>query len=301
MNFPSIILNLAVWTIAFLVSPAFAVVNMVYVDVGHAGNAADPSTGFGAVATSYKIGKYEVTNSQYAEFLNAKGASNTNDIFGYTAIPRGIVQSGVSGSFSYSVRSGFENRPVNYVTWYSAARFINWLGNGQGDGDMETGAYTLTGNTGIISVNPGASIYNPTEDEWYKAAYYNGATSSYSLYPHGLDSITTADANFDGSASKVVGSYSGDASFYGTFDQGGNVWEWNDAVIGSTRGLRGGSYLGSERGLRSSDSFNFDPAVGFENAGFRVASVPEPTSAFLALIAGSLIITRRKRYSSTIP
>ena len=167
---------LAVFVVASLVSPAFAVVNIVYVTVGNAGNAADTSTGFGAVATTYKIGKYEVTNAQYAEFLNAKGSSNANGIFGYPAASRGIIQSGVSGSYSYSVRSGFETRPVNYVSWYNAARFINWLGNGQGNGDMETGAYTLTGNSGIISVNPGASIYNPTEDEWYKAAYYNGVT-----------------------------------------------------------------------------------------------------------------------------
>lgn len=287
--------SLAVCVVASLVNPAFAVVNMVYVTVGHAGNAADPLTGFGAVATAYKIGKYEVTNVQYAEFLNAKGASNANGIFGYPAISRGIVQSGVSGSFSYSVRSGFESRPVDYVSWYNTARFINWLGNGQGDADMETGAYTLTGNTGIISVNPGASIYNPTEDEWYKAAYYNGRSASYSLYPNGLNGITTADANFDGSTSKAVGSYSGDASFYGTLDQGGNVWEWNDAVIGSTRGMRGGSYSGSELSLRSSESFNYDPAVGFANVGFRVASVPEPATTFLTMIAGTLVLMRRKR------
>jgi formylglycine-generating enzyme required for sulfatase activity len=89
---------------------------------------------------------------------------------------------------------------------------------------METGAYTLNGATsGIITANIGAQVYIPTENEWYKAAYYNAATTSYSLYPNGQDTITTADANYGGAVGSTtdVGSYTGDGSSYGTFDQGG--------------------------------------------------------------------------------
>ena len=187
------------------------------------------------------------------------------------------------------------------MTWFDAARFTNWLGNGQGSGDTETGAYNLLGalaGTGF-SVQPGAQVWIPSENEWYKAAYYNGGTSAYSLYPNGQNTITTADANYGGSvdASTDVGSYSGDPSSYGTFDQGGNVYEWNDAVIsGAYRGLRGGSwYGGAGYVLRSSSRSNLDPSLENFGVGFRVASVPEPTSVVLAMVASGMMLIRRKR------
>jgi len=292
-------LGLAVLAGVTLVTPALAVVNIAWVPVGNAGNAADPSTGYGSVASAYNIGKYEVTNSQYAEFLNAKGGSNSNGIYNSGMASYGIAQTGTPGSYSYSVTGGLENRPVVYVSWYDAARFTNWLGNGQGNGSMETGAYTLSGNTGIITVNSGATIYLPSENEWYKAAYYNGGTSTYSLYPNGQNTITTADANYGGSVGHLtdVGSYGGDPSSYGTFDQGGNVWEWNDAVIsGSSRGLRGGSWNFNDVGaLQSSARFYYLPSYEDFNIGFRVASVPEPTSVVLAMVASGMLLIRRKR------
>jgi formylglycine-generating enzyme required for sulfatase activity len=168
---------------------------------------------------------------------------------------------------------------------------------------FETGAYNLVdATTGIISVNPGAKAWIPTEDEWYKAAYYSAANTSYSLYPNGQNTITSADANYSlgvGSTTDV-GSYSGDGSSYGTFDQGGNVWEWNDAVIsGSSRGLRGGSFSGIfESDLRSS-SRNGSGVPTNENGsiGFRVASVPEPTSllSLAGLLGGGLSLRRRSK------
>ena len=281
-----------------LALPATATVTIDYVSVGHAGNAAD-STGYGAVSYAYNIGKYEVTNAQYGEFLNAKGASNSNGIYNSNMASTGITQDGSSGSFSYSVTSGFENKPVVHVSWFDAARFANWMMNGQGGGDMETGAYTLNGATsGIITANIGAQVYIPTEDEWYKAAYYSAANTSYSLYPNGQNTITTDDANYGNAvgSTTVVGTYSGDPSSYGTFDQGGNVWEWNDAVIGSSRGLRGGSFNNSENDLRASFRGSDDPTgEDFYVVGFRVASVPEPTSIVLTMLASGVMLIRCKR------
>jgi formylglycine-generating enzyme required for sulfatase activity len=286
--------------VAALITSASATVTMDWVSIGNANNAAD-TTSYGAVDHAYKIGKYEVTNAQYGEFLNAKGQSNSNSIYNDAMSGYGITQSGISGSFSYTVTTALANRPVVYVGWHDAARFANWMMNGQGNASMETGAYTLNNATsGIITANIGAQVYIPSENEWYKAAYYNAANASYSLYPNGQNTITTADANYNSSVGSTtnVGTYSSDPSSYGTNDQGGNVYEWNDAVIsGSSRGLRGGAWGNGVLGLRSSSRFDGlgGPTGESFSIGFRVAAVPEPTSILLSMLAGGMMLMRRKR------
>jgi sulfatase modifying factor 1 len=291
-------------TIAALITSAYGSVTIDWVTVGNPGNAADPLTGYGAVAYEYKIGKYEVTNAQYVEFLNAKGKTN-NSLGGYTLFDgsnTNIIRSGISGSYTYSVTAALANRPVVSVSWYEAAQFANWMMNGQGNADMETGAYDLNAypNYWLMPFTD-AKFRLPTEDEWYKAAYYNGANSTYSLHANGQNSITTADANYASSGSTDVGAFSGDASSYGTFDQGGNVWEWNDAKIlwvnSNNRGLRGGSWYESEVFLES--SFRSSGASGNQRndlVGFRlVAVVPEPSAMLLSMLASGLMLIRRKR------
>jgi sulfatase modifying factor 1 len=109
--------------------------------------------------------------------------------------------------------------------------------------------------------------------------------------------IGTADANYGFAVGSTtdVGSYTGDGSPYGTFDQGGNVWEWTDAVSGSSRGLRGGSFTSDEDFLRASGRFDLDPPDEGSIVGFRVASVPEPTSLLLTMLASGVMLIRRKR------
>ena len=285
-------------------SQAAAQVTIDWVSVGDPGNSAEPATGslYGAVGYEYRIGKYEVTNGQYGAFLNAKASTDSYNLYHTSMSSYGITRSGDSGSYTYSVTSGLENRPVVYVSWFDAARFSNWLSNGQGSGDTETGSYTLNGATsGIITANAGAQVYIPTENQWYKAAYYIGANSTYSLYPNGQNTITTADANYNSSGSTDVGTYSGDPSFYGTFDQGGNVFEWNDAVIGLSRGLRGGSWTGDESWLhywysRSSGGPSYEANnVGFRVASLAVAAVPEPSGLVLTLLIGAGFVCHRRR------
>ena len=313
-----------------LSTPVFAVLTMDYVSVGHAGNAAD-STGYGAVAYAYQIGKYEVTNAQYGEFLNAvdPGGANANDVYSTSmgSNDRGGITytAGAASGAKYTIRTNMGDKPVNFVSWYDAARFTNWLGNGQGAGSTETGAYTLSGNTGLITKNVGATVYLPSEDEWYKAAYYDptagaGGGDNYWLYATQSNTApTVASANSTGDISNpdanvvnyangadwgtppqngnvtTVGSAAAN-NYFGTADQGGNVVEWNDAVIsGSSRGLRGGSFRGDENGLRSSLRSNLVPTNEDHSIGFRVASVPEPTSVLLTMFAGGLMLIRRKR------
>jgi formylglycine-generating enzyme required for sulfatase activity len=93
-----------------------------------------------------------------------------------------------------------------------------------------------------------------------------------------------------------VGAYGENSvSFYGTNDQGGNLSEWNDAVIGSSRGLRGGSWGSFEGILRSSARGNFGPMFDYNSVGFRVASVPEPSALVLTIFFSAALCTRRKR------
>jgi sulfatase modifying factor 1 len=304
--------------LTFLVAlnlPTSASVTIDWVTVGNPGNAADTADGdqvatgiqrYGAVGYSYKISKYEVTNSQYGAFLNAVAKTDNYELYNDNMSSFGITRSGNSGSYTYSVTSALANRPVVYVSWLDAARFANWLANGQGSGSTETGSYTLDGATyGIYLANAGAQIYIPTEDEWYKAAYYNAANSTYSLYPNGQNTLTTADANYGSSvgsgSSTNVGTYSGDPSYYGTFDQGGNVWEWNDAAVSvANRGLRGGAWSTSSpslhlAGLRSSYRSSQANNYEFNNVGFRLVAVPEPSSlALTMLLSGAMLIRRRR-------
>jgi formylglycine-generating enzyme required for sulfatase activity len=284
-----------------LLAPAASAVTIDWVTVGDPGNAAD-TTGFGSVSEVYRISETEVTNAQYAEFLNAKAASDPLGLYNTTMGSGygGITRSGSSGSFSYSAIAGREAMPVNYVSFYDSLRFANWLNNGQGSGDTETGAYTLLGGTAIpsngltVTRNAGTNIFLTSEDEWYKAAYYDALTTSYFEYPAGTDTQTVcavpgATANTANCGNVVgdltdVGSYTGSASPYGTFDQGGNVWEWNEAIIGSSRGRRGGNFFLYPGNLAASNRSSNDPTNEINNVGSRVASpIPEPGTGLLVM------------------
>lgn len=267
---------------------------------------------FGAVEYDFRIGKYEVTLEQYAAFLNAVAATDMYGLYNPDMATdlnvAGILQEGESGSYTYSV-IGNGNRPVTYVSWFDAARFCNWLHNGRPTGPQdetttEQGAYYLnTVTTGDVTIirNADAKYFIPSEDEWYKAAYHQpagqrGDSDGYWSFP---TRSNTAPGNAIGSAANQMnyydgdysvtqssvsdsnqnyltagGSYSGSSSFYGTFDQGGNVYEWNEGVINDAyRSVRGGWYLSGEANVRSSHRQEiFTPESEGKLLGFRIAS-----------------------------
>ena len=201
---------------------------------------------------------------------------------------------------------------MNYVSWYNTLRFANWLHNGQPTGAQDTtttedGAYDMSLGSAVVR-KPGAMVFLPSEDEWYKAAYHknDGVTGNYFDYSSSSDSVPGRDmtettnpgnnANYANPDHLIgspyyrteVGEFELSDSPYGTFDQGGNVFEWNEAAIGSSRGLRGGSFQDPSSFMQAVDRHSGDPTyVLYGRHGFRVASVPEPGS--LAMMIGAAI------------
>lgn len=265
---------------------ASAQLTIPIVPIGNPGNAPDPATGSGSVSYNYKIGQTEVTNAQYAAFLNATAASDPNGLY-HTEMAGsfgGITRSGGSGSYTYGVVAGRESHPVNWVSFWDACRFSNWLHNGQGSGDTETGAYTLTADgivNNTITRNAGWQWAVTSDVEWYKAAYHQpasqgGDSDDYWLYTTSSNSVpTTTQANFNNVVGNTtaVGSYA--ANFASTFDMGGNVWEWNESVRhGSFRDLRGGSYNTLDGNLAAGSRIGLPPTYESSDVGFRVSQVP---------------------------
>ena len=239
----------------------------------------------------------------------------------FTVTACGITQNGSPGSYSYSVLAGNQNFPVDDVTWGDAARFCNWLQNGQPTGaegptTTEAGAYTLSGATSTAALmavtrNGGAEYFIPSENEWYKAAYYdptlNDGAGGYWTYPtksnstpsNALSPAGTNNANYyyygfanPSTYFTPVGYFEDSPGPYGTYDMGGDVFQWNEAdVDGEYRGIRGGSF-GDTPDVMAAATRNYYlnyPTANGNSVGFRVASsevVPEPGSIALLLAGG---------------
>jgi len=319
-------------------APPLAIETVTVANPGNAGETQSQGV-FGAVDYEYSIGKYEVTTEQYTAFLNAVAATDTYAIYNANMWTHAegckIERTGSSGSYTYSVDPDWANRPVNFVSWGDAARFANWLHNGQPTGAQdltttEDGSYYLNGipenDDGLLEDvvrEPDATWVIPSEDEWYKAAYHknDGVTGNYWNYPTSADGGVSPDlidpdpgnnATFSRGTfgdwtigapyyRTEVGAHENSASPYGTFDQGGNVQEFNEAVPEpDIRGIRGGSWfwgniLGAwerEDVMHSSDQLS--------DLGFRVAAVPEPGATLLLAsgIAGLWLLSRCRRERS---
>jgi sulfatase modifying factor 1 len=292
-------------------------ISVPLVPVGSSGNPADSRTSLGAVSYGFSIGAYEITAGQYTTFLNAVARadpyglydSNASDMAARPTGPR-IQRTGLSGSYSYSVAADYADRPINFVSWGDAARFCNWLHNGQptgpqGAGTTERGSYMLDGATTSdrylsITRSPTATYVLPTEDEWYKAAYFDPAIAAANKYwnfatrsnatPSNqlLSPDPGNNANFyqDGQYTlrsylrTDVGDFENSIGPWGTFDQMGNVGEWTETIRSGGFAVRGESYTTGDSG-GTALGYRFVRAVAPTDEetknGFRVAFVSATT------------------------
>src|SRR4051794_9672978 len=134
------ILAVLMWTLAY--SPVFAV-TISTVPIGNPGNAPDTQNirccgpGYGSVGYEYSIGKYEVTNSQYAEFLNSVDPAGLNGLALYSNLMQSNVDGGITRDGNapqgsrYQIKANRGQSPVVFVSWFDAVRFANWMHNGQ--------------------------------------------------------------------------------------------------------------------------------------------------------------------------
>ena len=270
-------------------------IDIDFVTIGNAGNAGDTRaeanpSGRGAIDYNYRIGKYEITNTQWNVFISAAGAPTGNP------------------SDAYDEGNPRENNdlPITEVSWYEVIQFCNYLTSG----DKSKGAYQFSG----INTNPGDflgidrnsafSTYGiayviPTEDEWYKAAYHKPG-GGYSLYANGTNTapIPNVETNYDdptGNPWEVdLIPVNGTMEQNGTFDMMGNVFEWNETQKGQLRGALGGSYENISLYLSSLRRDFGGPEYEGMSGGFRVASVPEPATILLLTLGGLALLRKRR-------
>jgi formylglycine-generating enzyme required for sulfatase activity len=321
---PARLRTVAAGVVLLLVGIRADAVVVDWVTVGAPGNPADSevmhccfelrgTTGFGAVGHVYRIGRFEITNAQYAEFLNAVASvADPNALYNPSmglfdniyGKPGGILRSGSPGAWVYEPYPGYADRPVRFTDFYRAARMVNWLHNAQpsgaqGPATTEDGAYALLGTNPVgITRRPEALFWVPSEDEWYKAAYYDPAlgywdwaTSSNEPpaagYPPGgpnSANISTPPLCEPPNPSPCeltdVGSYVSAVSPWGTFDQVGNIHEWTETptpLDPTLRVLRGGPWT---RSSTDAAAFGRNRAPGRCDGcwgiGFRLAAQADP-------------------------
>jgi len=279
----------------FVPFAAAQAVSIEWTAVGDPGNPAHPVFPGGSISYAFEAAKYEVTNEQWVAFLNSVAQTDTFGLFNSqmttNASVGGILRSGVSGSYIYTAKPGFEQRLVSYVSYWDACRFTNWLHNGQpsgmqGVGTTETGAYTLTpsdvANNTVVR-NADARFALPTREEFWKAGYYDPNTQTWFTSPAGssmqmVAGDPTADngnmGNCEAAASTLttaVGAYSLSVSPNGTYDQGGNVREWVNRPTLLDQEVHGGSFASSAGGTSiTSGNLRRTATIEESNTGIRL-------------------------------
>lgn len=264
------------------------------------GNRPDEN-GRGCVPYAYDVAKYQVTNAEWAAFLNAVGSGEVERHRLYHKdMTSGILGGVLWGPDGYSPKAGWEKKPVVYVNYESLCRYCNWLMTG----DVERGCYDLT--TCPPRRLKGARYFLLTDDEWYKAAYYD--QGAYRLYPTGCELPRLDQANFERGDDFSKGpphyladvdEYAESCSPWGVVQMGGNAWEFLETVRRRSSSLdnllRGGSFGYTETGLSKANvdvgkyngrCYVFGARIGHCASGWRPTPKPFRYRAHGVVAAG---------------
>lgn len=264
-----------------------------FVTIGSPGNTADSATGFGAVGYTYQISKYETTIAQWSQFYNDSNSGKVGTFAGVNTY-----------SYWYNFHSQGVDAPVSYVSIHQAAQYCNWLTTGS----ATTGAYSIDGTGAITAIDrtyrnsEGKLFVLPTENEWHKAAYYTGSNEDeWSLYAHGTDTaplaaLTSWQYYNNGYIPNVARSaYVGAEEQNGTLNMMGNIREWVEWPLSGNGRARGGYYGDGPSGLQSTSySSEWSPTVTSKDYGFRIVAIPEPGTATILVLAGAIVLIRRR-------
>jgi sulfatase modifying factor 1 len=219
---------------------------------------------------AFRMSKYEITNTQYAAFLNDKSVDRFGGYPKGAAVTECLIRANTNWGVWYSDDhwlpvDGYENHPVVDVPWFGANEFAKYVG-----GRLPTDAeweYACRANT-MTAFNTGVCL----GDRW---ANYDWKGS----YPYYTYTCTNASTTSPGKTQRV-GTYPANA--FGLSEMHGNAWEWCDDLYQGDpelRVLRGGSWSDEGWRCRSADRSSGDANQGrdvmdpfYGNVGFRVVA-----------------------------
>ena len=258
----------------------------------------------GSVSYTYRLGKYEITKDMIDKANNSSGLGIT-----------------------LTSRSTQPNHVATGISWFEAAKFVNWLNTSKGYQpayNFVSGSFTLWDVANSVNANnryrhKDAFYFLPSIDEWWKGAFYDYQLDYYWNFSNRSDDIPVAVASgtqqntlvynqpFPWNGGTTPNAYqTGGISAYNTMGQSGSLAEWSETAADNTNNFNNENRVLMNNSSFVSSAFDisseawprgvFGPSEeNFAEVGFRVASIPEPSTSSLILF-GTIVVFKLKRF-----